>query len=89
MHHNINLAVYPSAWWRDEIWWKERGKAHSVKTTSERMTVALERSGLRTELSNEQAPFCDFGEPGVLVPANGEAAGLVRAFDMPAPRYSK
>ena len=74
---NINLAIYPSAWWRDEIWWKERGKAHSVKTTSERMTVALEKSGLRTELSDEQVPFSAFGDPGVLVPANGEAAGLV------------
>ena len=97
---NINLAVYPSAWWRDEIWWKERGKAHSVKTTSERMTAALEKSGLRTELSEEQVPFCDFGDPGVLVPANGEAAGLVTipfsgynkttlTWDEAAGRYSK
>ena len=74
---NINLAVYPSAWWRDERWWKERGKEHSVKTTSERMTKALEKSGIRNVLSEKQAPFCDFGEPGVLVPANGDGANKV------------
>ena len=74
---NINLAVYPDAWWRDAVWWRERGKEHSVKTTSERMAAALEKSGLRKTLSEKQAPFSAFNDPGVLVPANGEAAGLV------------
>lgn len=75
--NNINLAAYPSAWWRDDVWWRERGKEHSVKTTSERMSAALVKSALRTELSKTQVPFCAFHDPGVLVPANGEAAGLV------------
>ncbi|MDW7657275.1 MAG: DUF3048 domain-containing protein [Bacillota bacterium] len=74
---SINLQVYPSAWWRDEIWWKERGKEHSVKTTSERMTVALERSGIRKELRANQASFSLFNEPGKRVRAQGEVATLV------------
>lgn len=97
---NINLAVYPSAWWRDERWWKERGKEHSVKTTSERMTKALEKSGIRNVLSEKQAPFSAFGEPGVLVPANGDGAGKVTipfsgynkttlTYDESTGRYSK
>ncbi|NLO37562.1 MAG: DUF3048 domain-containing protein [Clostridiaceae bacterium] len=75
---NINLQVYPSAWWRDEDWWQERGKEHSVKTTSERMAAALEKSGLRATLSDEQVPFAAFHSPDAPVPAQGDPARLVK-----------
>ena len=75
---NINLQKYTSAWWRDEVWLRERGTEHSVKTTSERMASALEKSGLRQTLSDGQIPFAAFHSPDSLIPAAGDPASLVK-----------